>query len=48
MVLTLNCKSYMILPGGWLMTFGKRLRQLRLAQRLNQRTLAARVGIDFT
>ena len=30
------------------MTFGERLRQLRRAQRLNQRTLAARVGIDFT
>lgn len=30
------------------MTFGERLRQLRQAQRLNQRTLAARVGIDFT
>jgi HTH-type transcriptional regulator, competence development regulator len=30
------------------MTFGERLRQLRLAQRMNQRTLAARVGIDFT
>jgi transcriptional regulator with XRE-family HTH domain len=30
------------------MTFGERLRQLRRARRLNQRTLAARVGIDFT
>jgi HTH-type transcriptional regulator, competence development regulator len=30
------------------MTFGARLRQLRRAQHLNQRTLAARVGIDFT
>jgi transcriptional regulator with XRE-family HTH domain len=30
------------------MTFGERLRQLRCDQRLNQRTLAARVGIDFT
>jgi HTH-type transcriptional regulator, competence development regulator len=30
------------------MTFGERLRQLRLAQRMNQRTLAARIGIDFT
>jgi transcriptional regulator with XRE-family HTH domain len=30
------------------MTFGKRLRQLRLERRLNQKELAARVGIDFT
>jgi transcriptional regulator with XRE-family HTH domain len=30
------------------MTFGERLRQLRRAQHVNQRTLAARVGIDFT
>jgi HTH-type transcriptional regulator, competence development regulator len=30
------------------MTFGERLRQLRLAQCMNQRTLAAHVGIDFT
>jgi transcriptional regulator with XRE-family HTH domain len=30
------------------MTFGERLRQLRLAQHMNQRALAARVGIDFT
>jgi transcriptional regulator with XRE-family HTH domain len=30
------------------MTFGERLRQLRREQRMNQRTLAARVGIDFT
>jgi HTH-type transcriptional regulator, competence development regulator len=30
------------------MTFGERLRQLRRAQHMNQRTLAARVGIDFT
>jgi transcriptional regulator with XRE-family HTH domain len=30
------------------MTFGERLRQLRRAQRVNQRTLAARMGIDFT
>jgi transcriptional regulator with XRE-family HTH domain len=30
------------------MTFGERLRQLRLAQRMNQRALAAHVGIDFT
>ena len=30
------------------MSFGKRLRQLRLDQRLNQKELAARVGIDFT
>src|SRR5687768_9514336 len=30
------------------MTFGERLRQLRREQHLNQRTLAARVGIDFT
>lgn len=30
------------------MSFGPRLRQLRLEQRLNQRDLAAKVGIDFT
>jgi transcriptional regulator with XRE-family HTH domain len=30
------------------MTFGERLRQLRRAQGLDQRRLAARVGIDFT
>jgi HTH-type transcriptional regulator, competence development regulator len=30
------------------MTFGTRLRQLRLDRRLNQKELAARVGIDFT
>jgi transcriptional regulator with XRE-family HTH domain len=30
------------------MTFGERLRQLRRDRRMNQRTLAARVGIDFT
>jgi HTH-type transcriptional regulator, competence development regulator len=30
------------------MSFGKRLRQLRLDRRLNQKELAARVGIDFT
>jgi transcriptional regulator with XRE-family HTH domain len=30
------------------MTFGERLRQLRREQRMNQRTLAASVGIDFT
>jgi transcriptional regulator with XRE-family HTH domain len=30
------------------MTFGSRLRQLRLERRLNQKEVAARVGIDFT
>jgi transcriptional regulator with XRE-family HTH domain len=30
------------------MTFGERLRQLWRARQMNQRTLAARVGIDFT
>jgi transcriptional regulator with XRE-family HTH domain len=30
------------------MTFGERLRQLRLERRLNQRELAGRAGIDFT
>src|SRR4051794_27879911 len=30
------------------MSFGQRLRQLRLERRINQRELAARVGIDFT
>jgi HTH-type transcriptional regulator, competence development regulator len=30
------------------MSFGTRLRQLRLERRLNQKELAARVGIDFT
>jgi transcriptional regulator with XRE-family HTH domain len=30
------------------MTFGERLRQLRRERQMNQRTLAARVGIDFT
>jgi HTH-type transcriptional regulator, competence development regulator len=30
------------------MTFGQRLRQLRLERRVNQRDLAARAGIDFT
>jgi HTH-type transcriptional regulator, competence development regulator len=30
------------------MTFGERLRQLRRDRQMNQRTLAARVGIDFT
>src|SRR5688572_29553863 len=30
------------------MTFGERLRQLRLERKINQRELAARVGIDFT
>ena len=30
------------------MTFGERLRQLRHERQMNQRTLAARVGIDFT
>ena len=30
------------------MTFGERLRQLRLERRINQRDLAAQVGIDFT
>jgi HTH-type transcriptional regulator, competence development regulator len=31
-----------------MMTFGERLRQLRLERRMNQRTLAAKVHIDFT
>ena len=30
------------------MTFGQRLRQLRLERKINQRDLAAQVGIDFT
>ncbi len=30
------------------MNFGKRLRQLRLEQKINQRLLAANAGIDFT
>jgi transcriptional regulator with XRE-family HTH domain len=30
------------------MTFGERLRQLRLEKKVNQRDLASRVGIDFT
>ena len=30
------------------MTFGERLRQLRLERKINQRELAARVQIDFT
>src|SRR5688572_15196456 len=30
------------------MTFGERLRQLRRERQMNQRTLAASVGIDFT
>jgi HTH-type transcriptional regulator, competence development regulator len=30
------------------MTFGERLRELRLASRMNQRTLAVKAGIDFT
>jgi len=30
------------------MSFGKRLRQLRLDQRLTQRALAERVAVDFT
>jgi transcriptional regulator with XRE-family HTH domain len=30
------------------MTFGERLRQLRLDKKINQRDLASRVGIDFT
>jgi transcriptional regulator with XRE-family HTH domain len=30
------------------MTFGERLRQLRLERCINQRDLAAQVGIDFT
>jgi HTH-type transcriptional regulator, competence development regulator len=30
------------------MTFGERLRQLRRAQHMSQRTLATRVGINFT
>lgn len=30
------------------MTFGERLRQLRLENKVNQRDLASRVGIDFT
>jgi transcriptional regulator with XRE-family HTH domain len=30
------------------MTFGERLRQIRLERRLNQRELAGRAGIDFT
>lgn len=30
------------------MTFGQRLRQLRLDKKVNQRDLASRVGIDFT
>jgi len=30
------------------MTFGERLRQLRLDKKVNQRDLASRVGIDFT
>lgn len=30
------------------MTFGERLRQLRLEKKINQRDLASRVGIDFT
>jgi HTH-type transcriptional regulator, competence development regulator len=30
------------------MTFGERLRQLRRERQMNQRTLAARAGIDFT
>jgi transcriptional regulator with XRE-family HTH domain len=29
-------------------TFGQRLRELRLERRINQRDLAAQVGIDFT
>lgn len=30
------------------MTFGERLRELRLDKKINQRDLASRVGIDFT
>ncbi len=30
------------------MSFGKRLRQLRIERKINQRVLATRVGIDFT
>ncbi len=30
------------------MTFGERLRELRLGNKVNQRDLASRVGIDFT
>jgi transcriptional regulator with XRE-family HTH domain len=30
------------------MSFGRRLRELRLERRLNQKELAGRVGIDFT
>ena len=30
------------------MTFGERLRELRLDKKVNQRDLASRVGIDFT
>ncbi|MBV9864205.1 MAG: helix-turn-helix transcriptional regulator [Abitibacteriaceae bacterium] len=30
------------------MSFGQRLRQLRLENQINQRDLAAKVGIDFT
>ena len=30
------------------MTFGQRIRQLRLGKRLSQRDLAERVGVDFT
>ncbi|MBA2732389.1 MAG: helix-turn-helix transcriptional regulator [Acidobacteria bacterium] len=30
------------------MSFGKRLRQLRLERKINQRVLATQVGVDFT
>ena len=44
--MTFNCNFRIIVFGGRLMTFGARLRQLRRAQGMNQRTLAARVGLD--
>jgi HTH-type transcriptional regulator, competence development regulator len=46
--LTLNCKSFTLLFGERIMTFGERLRQLRRERQMNQRTLAARAEIDFT
>jgi transcriptional regulator with XRE-family HTH domain len=50
-MLTFNCKQakfYLVLKGERTMTFGEKLKELRLNKRLTQRELADKVGLNFT
>ncbi len=46
--LTLNDKKCAKLGPETTMTFGERLRQLRIERKINQRDLAGQVGIDIS